>query len=83
MEDTTLGRQSPRLSLRWPKDKCLFEFGQHALDPTMTDLDALTGEQRTALAQLEAITNGADLDTQISLLESVNWDVQVGVATAV
>lgn len=44
----------------------------------MTDVDALNGEQRTALAQLEAITNGADLDTQISLLESVNWDVQVG-----
>ena len=57
-----------------------FEFGQRAwTQPTMTDLDALTGEQRTALAQLEAITNGADLDTQISLLESVNWDVQVRV----
>lgn len=46
----------------------------------MIDLDALTVDQRTALAQLEAITNGADLDTQISLLESVNWDVQVGVS---
>lgn len=67
--------QSPRL--RWSKTSVWIWLT--CLDPTMTDMDALTGEQRTALAQLEAITNGADLDTQISLLESVNWDVQVGV----
>ena len=61
--------------------KGLFEFvWSTCLDPTIMDLDALTGEQRTALAQLEAITNGADTDTQISLLESVNWDVQVSVS---
>jgi hypothetical protein len=43
----------------------------------MSDLDALTESERDALSQLQAITNGADVDTQISLLQSVNWDVQV------
>jgi hypothetical protein len=69
------GSSSPQPSqLRW-----LNFIWSACLDPTMTDLDGLTHEQKTALAQLEAITNGADLDTQVSLLESVNWDVQVGV----
>lgn len=43
----------------------------------MSHLDALTESERDALAQLQAITDGADVDTQISLLQSVNWDVQV------
>lgn len=43
----------------------------------MSHLDALTESERDALAQLQAITDGADVETQISLLQSVNWDVQV------
>lgn len=43
----------------------------------MSSLDALTDQEKQALTQLQAITNGADVDTQISLLQSVDWDVQV------
>ncbi|KAG8761378.1 hypothetical protein FRC14_004783 [Serendipita sp. 396] len=39
-------------------------------------LDALTDAEKEKLAQLQAITNGADVDTQISLLQSVDWDLQ-------
>ncbi|KAG8798693.1 hypothetical protein FRC17_007350, partial [Serendipita sp. 399] len=39
-------------------------------------LDALTDSEREKLEQLQAITNGADVDIQISLLQSVDWDLQ-------
>ena len=42
------------------------------------DLDDLTTSQREALGQLQAITNGADIPSEIAILASVNWDVQVG-----
>ena len=41
------------------------------------DLDELTSSQRAALGQLQAITNGADISSEIAILASVNWDVQV------
>jgi len=40
-------------------------------------MEALTDSERETLSQLQAITNGADLDIQISLLQSVNWDLEV------
>jgi hypothetical protein len=40
-------------------------------------MEALTDSERDTLSQLQAITNGADVDIQISLLQSVNWDLQV------
>ncbi|KAF8513036.1 hypothetical protein JB92DRAFT_2925147 [Gautieria morchelliformis] len=40
------------------------------------DLDDLTTSQREALGQLQAITNGADIPSEIAILASVNWDVQ-------
>jgi FAS-associated factor 2 len=46
------------------------------------DLDDLTTSQREALGQLQAITNGADIPSEIAILASVNWDVQVGVVTS-
>ncbi|PVF96978.1 hypothetical protein CPB86DRAFT_761237 [Serendipita vermifera] len=42
----------------------------------MSALDALTDKERDTLSQLQAITEGADMDTQISLLQSVDWDLQ-------
>lgn len=41
------------------------------------DQDALSPTQRQALDQLQALTNGGDVDVAISMLESVGWDVQV------
>jgi hypothetical protein len=49
----------------------------------MSALDALTENERDTLSQLQAITEGADVDTQISLLQSVDWDLQVSCWTAV
>jgi len=43
----------------------------------MSTVDALTDAERDTLSQLQAITNGADVDTQISLLQSVDWDLPV------
>ena len=40
-------------------------------------MEALTDPERETLSQLQVITNGADVDIQISLLQSVNWDLQV------
>lgn len=42
----------------------------------MSELDTLTDEQRSSLAELQTITQG-DLETHIALLQSVNWDLQV------
>lgn len=44
----------------------------------MAALESLTEAQRTALGQLQSITNGADIDAEIGVLSSVGWDVQVG-----
>ena len=41
------------------------------------DLDNLTTSQREALGHLQAITNGADISSEIAILSSVDWDVQV------
>jgi len=41
------------------------------------DLDNLTTSQREALGHLQSITNGADIPSEIAILSSVNWDVQV------
>ena len=40
-------------------------------------MDNLTSEQSDALAQLRAITNGADDEVTVSVLQSVDWDLQV------
>jgi len=58
------GRQTP--NLLWTR-----------LSPFMSTIDALTDAEKDTLAQLQAITNGADVDTQISLLQSVDWDLSV------
>ncbi|CAG7849017.1 SubName: Full=Uncharacterized protein {ECO:0000313/EMBL:CCA67368.1} [Serendipita indica DSM 11827] len=42
----------------------------------MSTVDALTDEEREKLAQLQAVTNSENPDIQISLLQSVEWDVQ-------
>ena len=39
--------------------------------------DALSPTQQHALSQLQALTNGGDVDVAIGVLESVGWDVQV------
>jgi hypothetical protein len=39
-------------------------------------MDTLTPTQEIALAQLQTITNG-ESDVAMSVLESVDWDVQV------
>ena len=41
--------------------------------------DALSPTQQHALSQLQALTNGGDVDVAIGVLESVGWDVQVRV----
>ena len=41
------------------------------------DIDTHSASQKEALAQLQAIMDGGDADVAISVLESVNWDVQV------
>lgn len=43
--------------------------------PTM---ETLTDAEKATLSQLQAIMNEGDVDTQISLLQSVDWDLQVG-----
>ena len=40
-------------------------------------MDELTDEQRVALSQFKDMTNGGDDDVAISMLQSVDWDVQV------
>ena len=40
-------------------------------------MDGLTATQQHALTQLQTITNG-EFDVAKSVLESVDWDVQVG-----
>lgn len=37
----------------------------------------LTASQNQALAQLRDLTNGGDDDVAVSVLSSVEWDVQV------
>ncbi|KDR79095.1 hypothetical protein GALMADRAFT_242958 [Galerina marginata CBS 339.88] len=39
-------------------------------------MDSLDDEQRRALGQLREITNGADDEVAVSVLDSVGWDVQ-------
>lgn len=41
------------------------------------DYDALSPSQKEAVGQLQALTNGGDMDVAISVLDSVDWDVQV------
>lgn len=41
---------------------------------------SLTPSQAAALEQLQAITNGGDLDVAMDVLASVGWDVQVRTA---
>jgi FAS-associated factor 2 len=41
------------------------------------DHDTLSSSQTEALSQLQALTNGGDVEVAISVLESVEWDVQV------
>lgn len=48
----------------------------------MSTMDALTDAEKETLSQLQAITNGADEDIQISLLQSVDWDLQVSASIA-
>jgi len=40
-------------------------------------MENLTLNQRRALAQLQDLTNGGDDDVAVSVLGSVQWDVQV------
>lgn len=40
-------------------------------------MEHLSPSQRDAVNQLQALTNGGDVDVTIDVLESVNWDVQV------
>ncbi|KAI9070407.1 hypothetical protein FKP32DRAFT_1586205 [Trametes sanguinea] len=40
------------------------------------DVDSLTPAQRSALEQLQALTNGGDPEVAIGVLSSVDWDVQ-------
>lgn len=40
-------------------------------------MDTLSASQREALSQLQALTNGGDAEVAISVLQSVDWDVQV------
>ena len=49
-------------------------IGLHCL---MSDLDTLTDSQREALSQLQAVTERSDVETQLGVLKSVDWDVQV------
>lgn len=41
------------------------------------DPDALSLSQQAAVAQLQALTNGGDVEVAIGVLASVDWDVQV------
>lgn len=41
------------------------------------DPDALSSSQQAAVAQLQALTNGGDVEVAIGVLASVDWDVQV------
>ena len=43
----------------------------------MEDTEGLSPSQQAALDQLQALTNGGDVDVAIGVLESVQWDVQV------
>ena len=45
------------------------------------DHDALSETQRQALEQLQALTNGGDVEVARSVLQSVDWDVQVRVVS--
>ncbi|KAI8973135.1 hypothetical protein BD414DRAFT_425237 [Trametes punicea] len=40
------------------------------------DLESLTPAQRSALEQLQALTNGGDPEVAVGVLSSVDWDVQ-------
>lgn len=40
-------------------------------------MDELDSRQQQALLQLRELTNGADDDVSISVLSTVDWDVQV------
>ena len=41
------------------------------------DVDSLSPAQKDALAQLQALTNGGDVEVATGVLASVDWDVQV------
>lgn len=41
------------------------------------DYDTLSASQQEAVAQLQALTDGGDAEVAISVLDSVQWDVQV------
>lgn len=45
---------------------------------TPSTMDSLNDDQRYALSQLRELTNGGDDEAAIIVLESVGWDVQVG-----
>lgn len=50
------------------------------LKPTiLMDYDALSSSQKEALSQLQALTNGGDVEVAIGVLDSVEWDVQVSI----
>lgn len=48
-----------------------------AIPPTTNTAMSITAAQEEALAQLQAITNSADVDRDRAILESVDWDLQV------
>lgn len=41
------------------------------------DYDALSPSQKEAVDQLQALTNGGDVEVAMNVLGSVEWDVQV------
>ncbi len=41
-------------------------------------MDGLNDDERYALSQLRELTNGGDDEAAINILESVGWNVQVG-----
>jgi len=45
-------------------------------------MDGLSNDRRAALSKLRELTNGADDDVAVSVLSSVNWDVQVCTSSA-
>ena len=45
--------------------------------PLTMDYDALSASQKEAVDQLRALTDGGDAEVAISVLESVQWDVEV------
>ena len=44
------------------------------------DYDALSPSQKEAVDQLQALTNGGDVEVAIGVLDSMEWDVQVSIS---